>query len=346
MARRKAYTKIKRISFVRPGHVAGMGDQLFRGFQCLNPQCTNFLFAPDDDVGPDFSIECEACGFIHKAAEATKVYDYELLDERDGKIVESGPFEVLHDDYVSEAQRFKYCIVCGALKPIVLFDMHSARRSGRQGECNLCKQVYNSIKNQTRLVEQHREASQKRRLYTQFEEPGKLSIETIYKRFGHKCFKCGVDLSEDMNAEITKKLGNLDHTLPVFYLWPLTTDNATLLCRKHNGEKAEKWPGAFYTEAELRKLAALTGIEYRVLVGSSEFNPAALEGLKDGEFVERLFEKFARYPDELLRLRNRILAATGFDFLKSSAKLSPSWTARAEELRGASPSGTKGTDDE
>jgi hypothetical protein len=344
MARRKAYTRIRRTNFVSPAHVAGMGDRLFRGFQCLNKDCTNFIFVPDDEVGLDFDIKCTACGFAHKAAESTKLYDYELIDERDGKTIEAGPFELLHDDYLGEAHRFKYCIVCGALKPIELFGLHAPRRSGRQGECRLCKQVYNGIKNQTRLVEQHREASQKRRLYTQFEDPAKLSIETIYKRFGHKCFKCNADLAGDLDADITKKLGNLDHTLPVFYLWPLTTDNATLLCRQHNGEKAEKWPRAFYTEAELRRLAALTGIEYKFLAGSPAFNPEALEQLKNGEFVEQLFEKFARYPDELLRLRNRIRSATGFDFLTSSTKLSGTWTSKADELRGAIPSETKDTD--
>lgn len=344
MARRQAYTKIKKSNFTRPEHVTGMGDRLFRGFQCLNVECTNFLFVPEEAIGLDFAIECPACRFVHKAAETTKVYDYELVDERDGQTIESGPFEILHDDYIAEAEQFKYCIVCGALKPVGLFDVHRSRRSGRQGECNLCKQVYNSIKNQTRLVEQHREASQRRRLYTQFEDPSKLSIETIYKRFGHRCFKCNIDLSGDLDAEITKKLGNLDHTLPVFYLWPLTTDNATLLCHRHNGEKAEKWPSAFYSDAELRRLAALTGIEYRVLAGGAYFNPTALERLKTGEFVERLFEKFARYPNELLRLRNRIIVATGFDFLTSSSRLSPAWKATADKLRGPTPSGTQDTD--
>jgi hypothetical protein len=344
MARRAAYTKIKRNNFVQPDHVAGMGDRLFRGFQCLNKDCTNFLFVADEEIADDFSITCSVCTFTHTAGESVKLYDYELVDERDNTVVEKGEFEVLHDDYLAEAHRFKYCIVCGALKPVELFDRHSARRSGRQGECNLCKQVYNSIKNQTRLVEQHREASQKRRLYTQFEEPSKLSVETIYKRFGNKCFKCNLDLSADLSGEITAKLGNLDHTLPVFYLWPLTTDNATLLCRQHNGEKAEKWPGAYYSDAELRRLAALTGIEYKQLAGNPIFNPNALKNLEKADFVDKLFEKFARYPGELLRLRNRILAATSFDFLKSSTTLSATWTEKADELRGATSSETKGTD--
>lgn len=333
MARRTPYTKVNRRNFVQPAHVEGMGDKVFRGFQCLNKDCTNFLFLREDEFSPDFHIECPACQFVMKAGEVVKLYDYDLEDRRDGSIMERGEFEILHDDYLEEAPRFKYCIICGTLKPLEAFDRHSARQSGRQGECNLCKQVYNSIKNQTRLTEQHREASQKRRLYTQFETE-RINIATIYERFDHKCFKCSADLSADLQDRSLTKVGNLDHTLPVFYLWPLNTNNATLLCQDHNGEKAEKWPSQFYNDAEIRRLSRLTGVDYRLMSGHPVFNPDALERLRNAEFVEHLFEKFAAYPDELLRLRNRILRATNFDFLRSSTRISPDWTRQADALLG------------
>lgn len=117
MARRAAYTKIKRSRFYQPDHVAGMGDRLFRGFQCLNKDCTAFILVPDEDVTPDFSVECGTCGFRHAAGETTELYDYELVDERDGSLVESGAFEILHDDYLAEAHCFKYCIRCPIQKP-------------------------------------------------------------------------------------------------------------------------------------------------------------------------------------------------------------------------------------
>lgn len=309
-----------------------MGDVVWRSFQCLDPRCTHQIVVREDEVSGDFQIRCDTCGFVHQAGEAEKLFDYELIDTRDGSEIEAGPFEILHDDYVGEAARLKYCVLCGALKPLALFDRHSARASGRQGECNLCKQVYNGIKNQTRIAEQHREASQKRRLYTQF-ETGKLDIEAIYRRFEGRCFKCHEDLSADLVDRAAAKVGNLDHTLPVFFLWPLTVDNATLLCRVHNGEKAEKWPGAFYTDAELRRLATLTGIPYRDLTGEPFFNPEALDRLRAPAFVEALFEKFARYPEELLRLRNRIIEATGYDFLTASPRISRSWREKADALR-------------
>ena len=331
MARRKSYTKVTRKNFQNPAHVAGMGDRVFRGFQCLNKDCTHFIFVREDSLGLDFSVVCDSCDYEHAAGESIKIYDYDLI--KDGQKIEEGPFEILHDDYLRDAQRFKYCIICGALKPLDQFDRHTARNSGRQGECTLCKKVYNSVKNQTRLVEQHREASQKRRLYTQFEEPNKLNINEIYERFSSRCFKCGIDLSDDLSGDAPQKVGNLDHTLPVYYLWPLTTNNATLLCRDHNGEKAEKWPGAFYTDQELRRLSALTGIDYRLMIGDPAFNPDALDWLKNPSFIETLFEKFARYPNELLRLRNRILERTAFDLLDTAARISPDWRKAADALR-------------
>jgi len=331
MARRPTYTEFERNNFSNPDHVE---DKTFRGFQCLNKECTNFLFIKTETIDPDFEYTCDTCGFVHKAGETTTLYDYTLTDKRDGSTVQQGSFEILHDDYVGESKEYKYCIICGTLKPFELFGVHRSRRTGRQGECRICKQVYNSIKNQTRLVEQHREASQKRRLYTHFEEREKMDIAAIYERFGNQCFKCGVDLASDLAEGVAKKEGNLDHTLPVFYLWPLTTNNATLLCREHNGEKAEKWPSVYYSDAELRRLSALTGIEYGELSGEPIFNPDALKTLEDASFVEALFEKFARHPDELLRLRNRILRETGFDFLDTSAKISPDWKLQADALLG------------
>ena len=334
MARRTPYTEVKKINFSRPEHVKGKGDKTFRGFQCLNKDCTNFLFIQTEMIDSNFEYLCNECGFAHKAGEITKLYDYELVNTHDNSIIETGPFEILHDDYVNESKEFKYCIVCGTLKPFELFDMHGSRRTGRQGECRVCKQVYNGIKNQTRLPEQHREASFKRRLYTHFDDFSKIDIAAIYSRFENSCFMCKADLSNDLNAGMQEKKGNLDHTLPVFYLWPLTTDNATLLCREHNGEKAEKWPKEFYTDDKLRQLSALTGISHDILAGDPYFNPDALDKLKDPDFVVDLFEKFARYPQELLRLRNRIVSLNDFDFLDVGEKISPDWKKQADELMG------------
>ena len=90
-----------------------------------------------------------------RSGDETKFYDYTLVDLRDGSVVEQGQFAILHDDYIAEAQEYKYCIICNAIRPLQFFHRHGSRKSGRQGECRLCKAIYNAIKNQTRLTDQH-----------------------------------------------------------------------------------------------------------------------------------------------------------------------------------------------
>ena len=165
MPRRKPYTKVVKTNRIRADHVQGMGDVVFKGFQCLNSECLEFIFIRKGEIGDDFEITCPSCGIIMLSGDETQFYEYKLEDRRDNSIIEEGTFTILHDDYIEKAQEYKYCIVCNTMKPLDFFHQHRARKSNRQGECEICKKVYNSIKNKTRLTDQHREASQKRRMY-------------------------------------------------------------------------------------------------------------------------------------------------------------------------------------
>lgn len=330
MARRQAYTEVYKLDQIRADHVKGMGDVVFKGFQCLNPQCQHFIFIRADQISEFFEFECPVCNHLHKYGEEQSFYRYELRDLRDQSIIKAGEFAILHDDYLAEAAEFKYCIICNTLKPLDFFDKHSARKSGRQGECRLCKAVYNDIKNSTRTTDQHREAAQKRRLYVELTGGGKIDSKQIYERFDYKCFKCGLDLSEDLENPTGRLGGNLDHTLPARFLWPLTTDNATLLCREHNGEKAEKWPGKFYTADELKRLVALTGISYERLSAEPFYNPDAVSKLKEAQFVDGLLAKYATYMDEMILIRNRILLVEGVDMFSVSKSISKTWITEAD----------------
>lgn len=334
MARRKAYTRVYKDNQIRADHVKRMGDVVFKGFQCMNPECEEFIFVRKDDVSEFFEILCPTCEFMHKYGDETKFYDYELRDLRDESVIRKGAFTILHDDYVDEAEEFKYCIICNTIKPLAFFDRHGSRKSKRQGECRLCKAVYNELKNPTRTTDQHREAAQKRRLYMELTGGDKIDSKHIYERFGYKCFKCGEDLSQDIQEKSVQRGGNLDHTLPAMYLWPLTNDNATLLCQRHNGEKAQKWPSEFYTDQELRRLVTLTGIPYETLTGQPHYNPDAIATLRDPEFVDALLAKYAAYMGEMITIRNRILEATGLDMFAASKSLSKSWIERADKARG------------
>ena len=324
--RRKPYTKVDKTNQIRAEHVRGMGDVVFKGFQCLNSECKEFIFIRKSEIGSDFEIVCPSCEIVMLSGDETQFYAYKLEDRRDNSIIEEGTFTILHDDYIEEAQEYKYCIICNTIKPLDLFDRHGARKSGRQGECRLCKAVYNAIKNKTRLTDQHREAAQKRRMYLNLSGSQKIKSEDIYKRFGYRCFKCGKDL-----RGVGAKERPLDHTLPAVFLWPLTTENATLLCREHNSEKSDKWPSAYYSDNELKNLAVLTGVQYEILAGQPRYNPVAIERLKISEQVDQLLTKYAAYMSEIIKLRNRILEYEDFDFFQHSATISSAWIRQADQ---------------
>ena len=331
MVRRRPYTKVDKENQIRPAHVRGMGDIIFKGFQCLNPNCQEFIFVRKEDISEFFEIECPSCGHVHKYGDEAKFFDYKLRDLRKNSIIKDGVFTILHDAYVAEAEEFKYCIICCTLKPLALFDRHSARKSKRQGECRLCKSVYNTLKNPTRTQDQHREAAQKRRLYMELTGGERINSKEIYNRFANKCFKCGLNLSQDIQTGSLCSAGNLDHTLPAKYLWPMTSQNATLLCKDHNGEKAGKWPSEFYDEQELRKLVPLTGISYETMTGDPHYNPEAIAKLHEPDFVDKLLVKYAAYMDEMITVRNRILTSMGFDMFAMSNTLSRVWIDKANE---------------
>ena len=329
---------------IRAEHVSGMGDVVFKGFQCLDSECLEFIFIRKDEIGDDFEIICPSCGLAMLSGYETQFYEYKLEDKRDNSIIEEGTFTILHDDYIEEAQEYKYCIICNTMKPLYFFDQHRSRKSKRQGECKLCKKVYNSIKNKTRLTDQHREAAQKRRMYLDLSGNAKIESEEIYKRFNYCCFKCKKDLR---NVDVKER--PLDHTLPAVFLWPLTTENATLLCRVHNGEKSGKWPSEYYSDDEfseyysddefseyysddeLKKLAILTGVQYETLAGKPHYNPDAIEHLKTPEQVDNLLTKYAAYIQEIIKLRNRILEHENFDFFKYSTTISSAWVLQADQ---------------
>lgn len=301
MARRAPYTKVEKKGQHRPPHVRGMGDVVFRGFQCLQSDCREFIITREDQLGPDFEIVCRACNFAHSAGGETGFFDYRLVQTDDLQPIEEGRFTILHDDYIREAQRFKYCLLCYALKPIELFDVHNARRSGRQGECRLCKTIYNGIKNQSRTTDQHREAAQRRRLYKRLSgEAGKIDSKVVFDKFDGRCFNCNRELQY---APDQKKI-HLDHTLPVRLLWPLHTGNATLLCSSCNGQKHDRWPSEFYDVPKLRSLARLTGYPYELVSGQPRVNEAAVaEILAD---TDSFIEEWIHRPDEIRKVRRMI----------------------------------------
>ncbi len=145
---------------------------------------------------------------------------------------------------------------------------------GFQLECRSCKKFkVNAPLNPMRDTTQHKEDSLRRRAFEQLvrqllgldwiffthrQQYGSGFDIYIWEKFGKRCFGCG------------KKLGtpndmNLDHTLPLNYLWPLD-DMATCLCATCNSQKNNKFPFEFYQDdKKLEELASITGLDITII---------------------------------------------------------------------------------
>ena len=82
----------------------------------------------------------------------------------------------------------------------------------------------------------------------------------------------------------------------------------------------------------MRKLSILTGFDYDLLAGEPQYNPAAIAALHDSEKVDALLVKFAGYMPEVIKLRNRILRDTGYDFFSVSTTISDAYIRQADSL--------------
>lgn len=309
MARRKPYTKVEKHNQLRPHRVEGKSDVVYRRFECLNPECTHTLVALDDECTNHFSIACPKCDYLHFSGGFLHLFDYRLIDTRTDSLINEGPFSPTHESYVGNAEKVKYCLNCYTLQPLSNFDRHSSRpQSKRQGECRMCKGLYNDLKNVSRLAEQHREAAENRRLLSALSGETKIeSVAKILERFAYCCFNCSRPLQDQQGGDAGY---HLDHTLPVSWLWPLNY-GPTVLCRDCNGRKSDRWPSEFYSREKLKELSARTGITFQDLSGKPFFNPHAVERLRAE--ADSIIEQWIDYPEKLRALGTRILAATERD---------------------------------
>ena len=91
-----------------------------------------------------------------------------------------------------------------------------------------------------------------------------------------------------------------------------------MLCADCNGAKAEKWPSEFYRDqTKLHALSRLTGIQHDVLAGLPVLNPDAIAKIVAN--VDLFIERWIRYPAEVKRLRQLILAQTGVDIFATAS---------------------------
>jgi len=268
--------------------------EVWRVLECVRPGCEHLFKVSEDVPGfPDITIQCSECG--------------QRIDR----------------EHIERSPRWKYCRVCEWLQPIgetvssaglsrgktrgSAFDYHNPTsrsfRSERQLECRYCKREINKRLNPRRTSDMHRESAQKRRMYSLLAaEDQKIDSRKVFARFRSRCFRCSKPLEY---RERGAKGYHIDHTLPVRFLWPLSTENATLLCKDCNNEKHDRWPSEYYSKEDLQHLSVLTGITFDVLSGEPRLNPEAVRALRAN--IDAFLAQWIRYPQEIKRLRRMIV---------------------------------------
>jgi hypothetical protein len=209
----------------------------------------------------------------------------------------------------------KKCAYCQRLLPLdpkrpsaLAFHKHNAKKTGHQNECRSCKKWrINNEFNPKRTTDQHHESSvisRERKIFLRDpeilerikERDGAGLKSIVWERFGRKCFRCErpIELNEVQ----------LDHTRPLAYLWPID-EYATCLCGACNNFKRERFPVDVYTEPQLHRLSAITGLPYEELL-RKEVNQPELNRILENiagfalEWDPRMFNATTRKVRELL----------------------------------------------
>ncbi len=157
---------------------------------------------------------------------------------------------------------------------------------GHQLECKVCKKFFVNLPlNPLRDSTQHREDSLRRRAFEVLVgkllerkwiyhiyrlSKGKEFDVAIWEKFNKTCFNCGAQLKTPNDMD-------LDHTMPLAYLWPLD-ETATCLCKTCNSSKSDKFPIDFYPEDKLDELSRITNLSIKSLK-SRPINKIAVEEL-------------------------------------------------------------------
>lgn len=213
---------------------------------------------------------CLGCGFVHSKKSPLPVEDPEgqltAFANWSSVTHDAGELAVLRfwEAFFKNATEnrrvyWKQCNTCGRVLPENDFSRHvDWGPLEKQMECRACKAVINTNLNPKRTKEQLHESGVRRRtaeLLLQGENE-RLDLRDLFDRFGGRCFKTGAELNFD-----DRRTWAVDHILPSRWLYPLSSENAALLSTAANSNKRDRWPGEFYTNEELKRLAAITGAD-------------------------------------------------------------------------------------
>jgi hypothetical protein len=181
---------------------------------------------------------------------------------------------LVQDRVNGERIRVKKCSICQRYLPVnqtvrrSSFHRHASKISGFQNECRSCKKwrindTFNPLRTPDQLHESSVITRERKRLLREPEILQEVKDRTgsglrsqVWERFNRRCFKC------DTNVGLRDF--QLDHTMPLAYLWPID-EFATCLCADCNNSKHDQFPVDFYTNEELERLVQITGIDNRIL---------------------------------------------------------------------------------
>lgn len=258
-------TGIERIEGIRP-------FDAWVGFVCLKCRHQNHLSIGLNLLTPTSAYatakwKCEKCDYIHSKDSRLPFKNWPSAS-RPGRSLAAQRFWLGFFRSVTEypSSYWKQCNACGRILPFAAFSKH--RNWGpleRQMECRGCKGGINAILNPLRTPQQHHESAVRRRVADSLLQVVNTSVDfdDLFHRFDARCFKCGKPLTRRDRATWA-----IDHILPSRYLFPLTFENAALLCAGCNNSKHGQWPSKFYTNNELIKLSKLTGADLGLLASA------------------------------------------------------------------------------
>jgi 5-methylcytosine-specific restriction endonuclease McrA len=251
----------------RPVHDAWVG------FNCVRCGHVNRVHIGPTLLTPEDAYEtarwrCGECSFIHSRG-SNLPFPHWPKRARTAESISAqrfwqGFFRSLTEN---PAAYWKRCGACGRVQPFSAFSRHEGWGPlERQMECRGCKGAINALLNPKRTKQQLHEGSYRRRVGNLLlkGEHKVVNIDELFERFGGKCFKTGkaLDISDRGSWAI-------DHILPSRFLYPLTNENAGLLCREANNNKRDQWPAQFYSNTELKRLAKITGADLSVLASET-----------------------------------------------------------------------------
>ena len=264
MARRKAkhQTGVRRVEGV-PVHEAWVGFNCVQCFTLNNIRIGNTLLHPRSAY-ETATWQCGKCKYVHSRNSDLPFASWPKASTKHTSLAVQrfwiGFFQIATEH---PSSYWKQCNVCERVLPFAAFSRHIGWGPlERQMECRSCKGGINAILNPLRSKQQLHESAIKRRtaeLLLQGENKP-IDLEGLFARFESKCFKCGKNLDFK-----NRKSWAVDHILPSKFLYPLTPENAALLCVSCNNNKHGQWPSKFYSNSQLAKLSKITGAELGLL---------------------------------------------------------------------------------